>query len=439
MAKKVIAFIDYIEYMIDAVHSAKEMGYETLIVFEKTRELGKEKELFDYICLVKDYSIDSISECVNKIVCKEKISAVVTFSEIGVIACAELINYYGLKGNGVEVALATRNKLIMKNKLKENNVPIAEGFTVEKVPFNGMDKLKYPCIIKPVVGSRSFGVRLVESETDLISVFNILKRSNQFSLFTKYSNDSMEKNGLIIEEYLPGPEVTCDVLFINNSPLLITICDKPYNPEGPTFEEQCYITPSVFSEDVQNKIMDVTVRAARALGISHGPVHAEIRITPNGPYIIEIASRMGGCIGQLVKDSMDTSYYNMILDCYLNNSVDKYNLKPKRFAAYGCAHIDVNGEITEIAGIEEAKDFKNITKFKVKKKVGDNVFKFPRNLGGVVAVYATGDTIEKVRTTIMNSISKLKVITKGFDGKEETIPLEIQWFEDYDKLQYLES
>jgi hypothetical protein len=75
----------------------------------------------------------------------------------------------------------------------------------------------------------------------------------------------------------------------------LALFDKPDPLNGPFFEETLYITPSRLSPATQEAIIHCTEQAAQALGLSHGPVHAELRINAAGVWMLEIAGRpIGG-------------------------------------------------------------------------------------------------------------------------------------------------
>src|ERR1700731_3530929 len=64
--------------------------------------------------------------------------------------------------------------------------------------------------------------------------------------------------------------------------------------EGPFFEETIYVTPSRLPESWQSRVMDATVQAVAALGLKDGPIHAELRLNDQGPWVIEVGARSIG-------------------------------------------------------------------------------------------------------------------------------------------------
>src|SRR5262249_62017097 len=74
----------------------------------------------------------------------------------------------------------------------------------------------------------------------------------------------------------------------------LALFDKPDPLEGPFFEETIYVTPSRLPASIQNSVADATASAAAALGLAEGPVHAEVRVNEDGPWVIELAARSIG-------------------------------------------------------------------------------------------------------------------------------------------------
>jgi hypothetical protein len=102
----------------------------------------------------------------------------------------------------------------------------------------------------------------------------------------------------LVEEYVPGPEISIDALLADGVLTVVAVFDKPEMPDGPTFEETMLVTPSRLPADVIARAEGVVERAARALGLRHGPLHAELRIDQrwgdSRPKMLELAARSRG-------------------------------------------------------------------------------------------------------------------------------------------------
>jgi hypothetical protein len=78
--------------------------------------------------------------------------------------------------------------------------------------------------------------------------------------------------------------------------------DKPDPLDGPFFEETIYVTPSRASDPVQHEIIRTVGRAAEAIGLHHGPIHAECRANDRGVFVLEVAARpIGGLCSRALR------------------------------------------------------------------------------------------------------------------------------------------
>ena len=100
----------------------------------------------------------------------------------------------------------------------------------------------------------------------------------------------------LVEEYIPGVEVAVEGILIDGELKLLAIFDKPDPLEGPFFEETIYVTPSRLQRrNSKPRFTALRLQSIRALGLTHGPVHAEFRINDRGVWPLEVAPRpIGG-------------------------------------------------------------------------------------------------------------------------------------------------
>ena len=107
---------------------------------------------------------------------------------------------------------------------------------------------------------------------------------------------------MLVEGYIPGREVAVEGLLTEGELRILAIFDKPDPLEGPYFEETIYVTPSRLPGREQQAIEKSLLDAVRALGLTHGPVHAEFRINDEGVWPIEVAPRpIGGLCAQALR------------------------------------------------------------------------------------------------------------------------------------------
>src|SRR5262249_44017350 len=107
---------------------------------------------------------------------------------------------------------------------------------------------------------------------------------------------------ILVEEFIPGREFAVEGLMHHGTLHVLAIFDKPDPLDGPYFEETIYVTPSKALAPEQREIESSVGRAAAALGLYHGPVHAECRVNGAGVYVLEVAARpIGGLCARTIR------------------------------------------------------------------------------------------------------------------------------------------
>ncbi|MDX1696695.1 MAG: ATP-grasp domain-containing protein [Thiohalobacterales bacterium] len=154
-----------------------------------------------------------------------------------------------------------------------------------------------PAVVKPLVLSASRGVIRVDTPGGLAAACARIESI----LAGEPLSDRFEARHLLLESFVAGAEVALEGLLRRGRLDVLAIFDKPDPLEGPYFEETYYITPSRHDRRTQQQLHDCTQAACAALGLREGPVHAELRITADGPVIMEVAARtIGGECARLL-------------------------------------------------------------------------------------------------------------------------------------------
>lgn len=212
---------------------------------------------------------------------------VVTLYDPAVPFVAEAAERLGLPGIGRDVALGAQDKRVMRERLAAAglNVP---GFVRLDHPddWEKAARLAFPVVVKPAHGFSSLGVTKAESPRDLKHVVDEVWRTCASKLG--------RVDGLVVEEYLDGPEFAVESLAHGGDVRILTIGYKG-DPQGPHFEEGVYRAPASLPADVEEDIRREVTAAHRALGITDGPTHTELRLRGGvTPYLLEMGARIGG-------------------------------------------------------------------------------------------------------------------------------------------------
>jgi hypothetical protein len=209
---------------------------------------------------------------------------------------------------------------------------------------------------------------------------------------------------LLVEEYLPGPELSIDGLLNNDDGLTpLAVFDKPATPDGPTFEETLLVTPSRLPRHVIAGAIGTAGHAARALGLRTGPVHAELRVTGTGTAMLELAARsIGGLCSRALRFPGGKSLEELILASALGDPVTAADGGPPRPCGVFMLPVPRAGVLRSVEGRADAEAVPGITGVTITIPPGRRVHPLPdgdQYLGFIFAEAGTPDDVEKALAT----------------------------------------
>jgi biotin carboxylase len=160
--------------------------------------------------------------------------------------------------------------------------------------------VSFPAVVKPLALSASRGVMRVD---DAAAMRAALERvSTLLEAADVRAERDAAHDHCLIESFIPGREYAVEGLLTGGVFQPLAIFDKPDPLDGPYFEETIYVTPSRAPAVVQAAILAAIARAAAALGLRHGPVHAECRVNDQGVWVLEVAARpIGGLCSRALR------------------------------------------------------------------------------------------------------------------------------------------
>jgi hypothetical protein len=217
---------------------------------------------------------------------------------------------------------------------------------------------------------------------------------------------------MLVEGYIPGREVAIEGLLTDGALRILAIFDKPDPLEGPYFEETIYVTPSRLPESVQRAIEKCARDAARALGLSHGPIHAEFRINDDGVWPLEVAPRpIGGLCAGALRFLFDGANEPIGLEELLVRhalELPGWN-SPRERIASGVMMIPVpkSGILEGVSGEDAARSIPGITELSITARFHDVIAAWPEGSSYLGFLFARGDTPEKVEDALRAAHEKL--------------------------------
>ena len=333
---------------------------------------------------------------------KYPVAAVVGVDDDTAIVAAVIAQRLGLKANPVHAMQAARDKHQQRELLAKAGVPIPRFMLrgLSEDPTDIARRVTYPCVMKPLRLSASRGVIRADN------VQGFMKAQNRLRTIVREPDATF-----LIEEFIPGYEVALEGLVVNRRMHVLAIFDKPDPLDGPFFEETIYVTPSQVPAALQKAIVDCAERAVRALGITEGPIHAELRYNERGPWLIELAARpIGGrCSAVLRFGDKGVALEEIILRHALGMPIP--SLQRERQAA-GVMMIPIPGAGTlqEVRGVAEAQTVPLIEDVQITAHPGERLVPFPEGSRYPGFIFARGETPAVVEAALRDAHGRLEFV-----------------------------
>lgn len=344
------------------------------------------------------------------------IHAVVSVDDEATIAAAAIAESLGLPRNSIDAIRDTRDKHRMRECFASADVPSPRYTLVslDEEPSAVADRVAYPCVAKPLTLSSSRGVIRADNATELVvaiqRITTILHRIEQDS-------PGQNRREILIEDFIPGREVALEGLLSDGELQVLALFDKPDPLDGPYFTETIYVTPSRLSADVQRQIVDCTDKAARALGLRHGPIHAELRINDDGPWLVEVAGRsIGGYCSRTLRFGDGVSLEELILRHAMG--MDISTLK-RQEGASGVMMIPTPraGEFKGVKGLDRARAVADIDDVVISAHPSRYVEPLPDSGFYLGFIFARAETPQRVEAALRHAHRELEIIITPADTK----------------------
>ncbi len=289
-------------------------GYELRLFLDAARTLGLPVALGTDRCHMLDdpwrdgavplkfEKPEQAAERVVDFTRRNPVKAILPLGDRATLTAALACRTLGLPCNSPEAVEACRNKFVFRQQLQAAGLPGPwfARFAIDDDPRECVRRVQFPCVLKPLSLSASRGVIRADDAPEFVAAFEIVAALLKRPEIQAYKDDTTD--WLLAEGYLPCKELALEGLLDAGRLRVLALFDKPDPREGPDFEETIYVTPSREDAATQQGIMAAVDQAAGALGLEHGPVHAELRLTPDGPRILEVAARnIGGLCARALR------------------------------------------------------------------------------------------------------------------------------------------
>jgi biotin carboxylase len=303
---------------------------------------------------------------------------------------------------------ACRNKWIARERFKAAGlgVPWYYRFPTDYNAPMAAGEVPFPCVLKPLGLSGSRGVIRADNDQEFVAAFERITKLLQLADVRISRLDSTQ--WIQVESYIPGQEFALEGLVTNGELKTLALFDKPDPLEGPFFEETIYVTPSRLPARNQQAILDSAQAAVTALGLQHGPVHAEFRFNEQASWVLEVAARpIGGLCAKALRFDEGMPLEELIIRHALREDVTQVQ---REDAASGVMMIPIPsaGIYEGVQNLEAAEKVEGIESIEITAKLQQKLSPLPEGASYLGFIFARGSSREFVERALRQAHSKLR-------------------------------
>ena len=410
-AKSLLLFTAKLGYQTRSFEdAAHKLGVQLVYVTDRCHQL--EDPWGDGAIAVHFESPEKAAYSVMEAVRGQEVSGVLALADRPAAAAAYAARGLGIEYNHPAAVEACHSKLRLREVFRDAglHVPWFRSLPITPTPEPSFLEIPFPCVLKPLSLSASQGVIRANNREEFIAAASRLRRLLESAEIRATRESNLDQ--MLVEGYIPGREVAVEGLLTDGALRILAIFDKPDPLEGPYFEETIYVTPSRLPESTQIQIEKCAKEASRALGLTHGPVHAEFRINEEGVWPIEIAPRpIGGLCAKALRFCPNDKHDQIGPEELLLRHALKLpgTDAPRETPSSGVMMIPVpqSGILESVSGLEAARATRQITELVITARLQDYIAAWPEGSSYLGFLFARGNSPEEVEHAIREAHKKL--------------------------------
>ncbi len=386
-------------------------GYQTRVFAAAAERLGYELTLATDRCHVLD---DPWGDQALALRFEDPAGAAETLAKAsgidGIVALGDHAAYFAalaaerlrIPYNSPDSVAASRNKFLARERFLGAGllVPQFRRIAVSEGPDRAAREAPYPCVLKPLGLSASRGVIRANNPAEFVTAFRRIRALLADPDIARLHAD--QDRFLQMESFIEGREFALEGILTDGQLRVIALFDKPDPLDGPFFEETVYTTPSREDRRTQDAIVQTTAAAVSALGLRHGPVHAEMRVNTRGVWMLEVAARpIGGLCARVLPGLEDLILRHAA-------GVDPGDIAmPAPAAGVMMIPIPREGIYVDVSGLDAARAQAGIEDVIITAKQGQKLVPLPEGASYLGFIFARGETPEDVDRALRSSHRQL--------------------------------
>ncbi|HTE51137.1 MAG TPA: ATP-grasp domain-containing protein [Kofleriaceae bacterium] len=347
-----------------------------------------------------------------------EIHGVVATDEKTALIAALVASRLGLPHASVAAARAAGNKARFREALRAAGLPQPDGAIVPAGadPGPAAERIGFPVVVKPLHLSASRGVMRADNRAELAARAERLARMLADPAVAAIDPDAA--GHIMVEKFVPGPELAFEGMLSRGALHTLALFDKPDPLDGPFFAETIYVTPSHLSAREQADVVAAVARAAAAIGLDEGPVHAELRVPRDQPpVVLELAARsIGGLCGRVLRFGAGIALEEVIVAHAVGLDPGELGRAGERAGGVMMLPVHEPGVLAEVVGVDKARAIPGVRDLVITARIGDTMVPLPEGHSYAGFLFAGGDSREEVIASLRAGAARLRFRTRPLLG-----------------------
>ena len=345
------------------------------------------------------------------------VQGVLALGDRPIATAARVAQALGISYNAADAVEGCRSKLTQRERLRDAGLPVPGFFSFAlDAPLDSvLPRVAFPCVVKPLTLSASQGVIRANNAGEFAHAVKRLSALLHSPEVRATREPSLDR--VLVEEYIPGVEVAVEGLLSHGKLRMLAIFDKPDPLEGPYFEETIYTTPSRLPAEALWYVLECLEGSVRALGLTHGPLHAEFRWNETGPWVLEVSPRpIGGLCSRALRFVPDATAGVAANPIFLEELLVRHALQmpgadwPRELCAAGVMMIPIprSGILQRVEGEEEARATPCVEELHITARLHDYIAAWPEGSSYLGFIFARAETAAQVEAALRTAHSRLR-------------------------------
>ncbi|MFN8062649.1 MAG: ATP-grasp domain-containing protein [Vicinamibacterales bacterium] len=307
---------------------------------------------------------------------------------------------YGVPWHSPASARVSRNKLLVRGALVAHGLPTPWFAEVGRDAglADVAPRLRFPCVVKPLVLSGSRGVIRANDVDGFVQALARVR-----AILDEPDIRAMREpaaGSVLVEGFVSGPEYALEGVLDHGRLYVLAVFEKPDPLDGPYFEETIYVTPPRLSSETVQHVARGVSAACGAIGLTHGPVHAECRLNGGQVFVHEAAARpIGGLCAQalrFVSDHGATQSLEALLLAHATGTPLSRFYREDATSGVMMVPIPRAGYFRAVHGVREASRVRGVDDVIVTAKPGQLLRPLPEGTSYLGFVFARARTPDEV-------------------------------------------